>query len=204
MIYFVTAIGTDSGKTLISAILTKALQADYWKPVQAGLPRDKDTVQALINNNYSMIWPEAYLLQSPMSPHAAARMDGVKIEMDKIQLPEGVQETLVIEGAGGVLVPLNDKDFVIDIAAKFNAEVILVVNNYLGCINHTLLSASELKRRGLNVKGIIFNGEQSEETVNIILRHTGYRNLLTVKREREITEEIVTQYAVKLFEQWEV
>jgi len=203
MIYFVTAIGTDSGKTVVSAILTKALQADYWKPIQAGFPRDSDTVKDLLNNNYSVVWDEAYLLQSPMSPHAAAKIDGVKIDLNNILLPEKRIEDLVIEGAGGVLVPLNEKDVVIDIAVKFKAEVILVVNTYLGCINHTLLSAAELKRRNIKVKGIIFNGEPNEETENIILHHTGYKCLLKVKREQEITQEVISHYAIKLFDQWE-
>ncbi len=204
MNYFVTAIGTDSGKTLVSAILTEALQADYWKPVQSGKEnRDVEVVLKLINNGHSFCYEESYLLSQPMSPHAAAKADGITIDMDKILLPQNGGNHLVIEGAGGVLVPLNDKDFVIDLAAKFEAEVILVSNNYLGSINHTMLTVQELKRRNLKVKGIIFNGKENKETEDFILKSSGYRCLLRILPEKNIDQEIVTQYAIKLFENWD-
>lgn len=203
MIYFVTAIHTNSGKTLVSAILTKALQADYWKPVQSGMEeRDGETVRDLINNQHCLIHEEAYLLEAPMSPHAAAKLENITIDLGNINLPEGDYKDLIVEGAGGVLVPLNDKDFVIDIAQKIDAEIILVSNNYLGSINHTLLTISELKRRNLKVKGIIFNGPPNEETERIILLHSGYKCLLRIPQETEITEEVVNIYAIKLFESW--
>ena len=204
MNYFVTAIGTDSGKTLISAILTEALQADYWKPIQSGKEnRDVEVIAKLINNGHSFCYEESYLLTLPLSPHIAAKADGIKINLDTILLPQNNGNNLVIEGAGGVLVPLNDKDFVIDVAAKFDAEIILVSNNYLGSINHTLLTIQELKRRNLKVKGIIFNGKSSPETEEIILKHSGYKCLLRVLPEEIINQEIVTQYAIKLFENWD-
>ncbi len=102
-----------------------------------------------------------------------------------------------------VMVPLNDKDFVIDIATKFDAEVILVSNHYLGSINHTMLTIQELKRRNCKVKGIIFNGEVNQESERIILTHSGYKFLLRILPEKEVTQEIVTQYAIKLFENWD-
>ena len=204
MNYFVTAIGTDSGKTLVSAILVEALQADYWKPVQSGInDRDIETVSKLINNGHSLCYEESYLLTMPMSPHAAAKIDGVRISLDEIKLPNKGENNLVIEGAGGVLVPLNENDFVIDIALKFDATVVLVSNNYLGSINHTLLTINELKRRGVNVKGIIFNGIPTPESESIILKHSGYKCLLRVLPEEVITQEVITQYAVKLFENWD-
>lgn len=203
MIYFVTAIHTNSGKTLVSAILTKALQADYWKPVQSGMEeRDGETVRDLINNQHCLIHEEAYLLEAPMSPHAAAKLENITIDLNNINLPEGDYKDLIVEGAGGVLVPLNDKDFVIDIAQKIDAEIILVSNNYLGSINHTLLTVNELKSRNLRVKGIIFNGPANEETERIILQHSGYKCLLRIPQETEIGEEVVNIYAVKLFETW--
>src|SRR5882724_5124748 len=113
MNYFVTAIGTDSGKTFFSAILCEALQADYWKPVQAGMPRDADTVRSLLSNTVSKIHDETYLLGTPASPHAAAKRDDVTIQMQRFIIPL-THNDLVIEGAGGCLVPLNDIDFVID------------------------------------------------------------------------------------------
>ena len=204
MNYFVTAIGTDSGKTLVSAILTEALQADYWKPVQSGKEnRDIETVSKLINNGHSCCYEESYLLTLPMSPHAAAKADGERINLDSIILPDNGGNNIVIEGAGGVLVPLNEKDFVIDLAVKFDAEVILVSNNYLGSINHTLLTVQELKRRNIKVKGIIFNGIPNPESEAFILNFSGYRCLLRVAQEKIISQEIITHYAIKLFENWD-
>src|SRR5688572_23501291 len=124
MNYFVTAIGTDSGKTLASAILCEALKADYWKPVQAGLPRDADIVRSLITNTQTKIHPETHLLNTPASPHAAAKIDGVNITLSDFALP-ATTNSLIIEGAGGCMVPLNDNDFVIDLISSLNSEVIL-------------------------------------------------------------------------------
>jgi dethiobiotin synthetase len=202
MNYFITAIGTDSGKTLVSAILTQALQADYWKPVQCGFPRDVETVRELINNNHSLFYEESYLFSNPMSPHAAAKAEGKVIEMGKIILPDTDNSNLIIEGAGGVLVPLNDKSFVIHIAEKFAAEIILVSNIYLGSINHTLLAINELKRRNVKMKGIIFNGPENTETENFILNYSSWKCLLKIRPEKEINQEVVTRYAIKLFENW--
>ena len=204
MNYFVTAIGTDSGKTLVSAILTEALQADYWKPIQSGKEnRDTETVAKLINNNHSFCYEETYLFSKPISPHAAAKADGVTIELNKIILPQNGGNNIIIEGAGGILVPLNETDFVIDLAAKFDAEIILVSNTYLGSINHTLLTVQELKRRNLKVKGIIFNGFENKDTEEIILKKSGYKYLLRILPESNINQEIITQYAIKLFENWD-
>ncbi len=203
MNYFVTAIGTDSGKTLASAILTEALQADYWKPIQSGPERDVETVTRLINNGHSFLYQESYLLSEPLSPHAAAKIDGLTIDLAKIFIPENNGNHLIIEGAGGILVPLNDKDFVIDLAVKFQAEVILVSNHYLGSINHTLLAIQELKRRNITVKGIIFNGLPNAETEDIILKHSGYKCLLRILPEINIDQETVTRYAIRLFENWD-
>jgi dethiobiotin synthetase len=204
MNYFVTAIGTDSGKTLVSAILTEALQADYWKPVQSGKEnRDVETVMKLINNGHSFTYEESYLFTAAISPHAAAKAEGKRIDLDKILFPQNGGNHMIIEGAGGVLVPLNEKDFVIDIAVKFEAEIVLVSNNYLGSINHTLLTIQELKRRNLKVKGIVFNGPTNKETEDIILKHSGYKCLLRILPEKNITQETVTQYAIKLFENWD-
>ncbi len=195
MNYFVTAIGTDSGKTLVSAILCKALNADYWKPVQAGFPRDADTIKSLIPN--CTIHPESYLLSTPASPHAAAKIDCIEISLEKILLPK-TSNSLIIEGAGGCLVPLNDKDFVIDIAQKFNSPIILVANLYLGSINHTLLTVELLKQRKLSVAGIIFNGKSNPESERIILRHSGYKTIWHVKEEPEINSETIANYAEKI------
>jgi len=190
---FVTAIGTDCGKTLASAILVEAFKADYWKPIQAGSPGDSDTVRALISNRETIIYPEAYYLKSPESPHSAAKKENIKIYLEKIIIPKTAND-LIIEGAGGVLVPLNDHEYVIDIAWKNKLPVVLVSNIYLGSINHTLLTIEELKRRGLVLKGIIFNGENAE-TEDIILKKAACPCILRIKKEESITPEIVTKYA---------
>jgi dethiobiotin synthetase len=203
MNYFVTAINTDSGKTLVSAILTQALQADYWKPVQSGPERDADKVSELINNNYSLIFNESYWFQTPAAPHYAAEIENVTIDLDKIELPGNKGNHLVIEGAGGVLVPLNDTHFVIDIAAKFEAEIILVSNNYLGSINHTLLTINEIQRRGLPVKGIVFNGPRNPSTEEYILKKSGLKCLLKIDQEKELDQFVVSKYAIELFNNWE-
>lgn len=198
---FITAISTDSGKSVVSAILTEALQADYWKPVQSGLPKDTDFVKSLISNTKTIFHPEAYCLTEPLSPHASAKIDGITIDLGKINLPKTTNH-LVIEGAGGMLVPLNDQDFVIDLADKFEATVVLVANLYLGSINHTLLSIKELERRQIyqkfKIKGIVFNGTPTPESERIILKHCPYPYLFSVLKEEKIDREIVKQYAEKI------
>lgn len=201
MNYFVTAIGTDSGKTLVSAILTEMLQADYWKPVQSGLPRDTETVERLISNKKSKFHKEAYLFSIPASPHAAAKLDNERIHLEKVIAPKAPE--LVIEGAGGVMVPLNDDDVMLDLIGRMNAEVVLVSNLYLGSINHTLLTAELIKSRKLKVKGIIFNGPSNKESESIILKKTGYKLLLKIEREEVVGKEMITRYAQKLKECWE-
>jgi dethiobiotin synthetase len=201
MNYFVTAIGTDSGKTFFSAILCEALKADYWKPVQAGIPRDTDTVKSLISNADTKFHNETYLLNRPASPHAAAKRADVTIDLKKFVVPS-VDTNLVIEGAGGCLVPLNDIDFVIDLAKRFKAQVILVSNLYLGSINHTLLSADYLKKNKFDVKGIVFNGPSNPDSEEIILKHTGFHCLLRINQEQAVTKEAVRKYAAQLKAHW--
>lgn len=192
--YFVTAIDTDSGKTLISAILCEALQADYWKPIQAGLPRDSDRVKELISNHKTFIHSERYLLKTPASPHAAAKIDGVQIELHHFTLPK-TKNNLIVEGAGGCLVPINQKHFVIDIVKQLNLEVILVADLYLGSINHTLLTIEALTSRGIPIKGIIFNEDSNPESEMIILQHSGLKQLLKIDREKNIDKQVVLKYA---------
>ncbi len=193
---FVTAIDTNAGKTVVSAILTEALKADYWKPVQAGELHDTDTMKAraLVSNSTSVFHEETYRLKTPMSPHAAAARDGVTIDLDSIKLPT-TDNTLIIEGAGGLMVPLNENEFVIDLIKKLDAEVVLISRHYLGSINHTLLSAATLKQYGVKVRGIIFNGDEIEGTEEIILKHTGYKHIGTIGEEEVIDKEMVSRYA---------
>ncbi len=201
MNFFVTGIDTDSGKTLASAILCEFLQADYWKPIQAGLPRDTDTVRSLISNNKTFFHNEHYLLTMPASPHASAKAEGKTLDLLSIKIPETTNH-LVIEGAGGCLVPINDQHFVIDIPIKFSFPVILVADLYLGSINHTLLTANLLQQKKLNVKGLIFNGQSNPESERIILHHTKFKKLLHILPEKAVNREIVKKYAEDLKSNW--
>ncbi|KYG85283.1 ATP-dependent dethiobiotin synthetase BioD [Roseivirga seohaensis] len=201
MNYFVTAIGTDSGKTLVSSILVEALKADYWKPVQAGKPLDTETVKELVSNEITRFHPETHIFKLPASPHAAAKFEHLAIQLDDFVLPETTND-IVIEGAGGILVPINQEHYVIDIARELSAPVILVVNLYLGCINHTLLTVDYLKRNKIPVLGIVFNGESNFESENIIEEKSGYKVLLRLPKLSLINKEIIKYWADELMLNW--
>ena len=175
---FVTGIGTGIGKTMVSAVLVEKLKADYWKPVQSGDLDDSDTlkVKSLVTNTTSVFHPETYRLRQPFSPHKSAAIDGVHIDPDKITMPI-TKNTLIIEGAGGLMVPLNNTFLMIGLIKQLGAEVILVTQNYLGSINHTLLSIYALKKEGIPIKGIIFNGIEDIYSKEFILGHSGLKLL---------------------------
>ena len=193
MNYFITAIDTDSGKTLVSAIICEAFGADYWKPIQAGLPRDTEVVESLVSNSRTRFHDEKYMLTTPASPHAAARIDRANIALEDFIVPAA--KDLVIEGAGGCLVPLNDEDFVIDLAKQLNCKIIVVADLYLGSINHTLMTMECLAYRKLPVLGIIFNGDSNPESERIILHHAAVPCLLRIERERSVDKSVVRKYA---------
>ncbi len=169
---FVTGISTEVGKTLVAAILAEALAADYWKPIQAGDLDDSDShkVAQWLGNATTTIHPSAYSLTQPMSPHAAAARDGIEIELARIRAPE-TDNSLVIEGAGGLLVPLNDRDTILDLIRP-EYRVIVVSRHYLGSINHSLLTLEALRSRGLS-SYLIFNGAANPDTERIIASRTG-------------------------------
>jgi dethiobiotin synthetase len=194
-IYFITGIGTDVGKTVAAAIVTEAMQADYWKPVQAGELQHTDThsVEELISNSKSVMCDHSYALQTPMSPHAAAAIDGVHIDLKMIKEPE-TENHLVIEGAGGLLVPLNEQETILDLI-KNNYKVIVVSRHYLGSINHTLLTLSELRRRGLEVSGIIFNGKSHPTTEHIIKTMGHVEEIGRIDEEAVIDKQVIKKYA---------
>ena len=196
MKYIIAGIGTEIGKTFISSILTESLQADYWKPIQSGALdfTDTDTVKSLISNDKTVFHPEAYRLNQPMSPHAAAAIDGVEIELSKFQLPQ-TDNHLIVELAGGIMVPLNDRETNLDLIKKLNIPVILISKNYLGSINHTLLSVEILKMNTISVKGLIFNGEQNKYSEDFILNYTKLKCLGRVNFEEKIDKSIVEKYA---------
>jgi dethiobiotin synthetase len=198
--FFITGIGTNIGKTLVSAIISEALNAGYWKPIQAGDLGDSDSmkVKELISNTKSIIHPESYRLNHAMSPHAAAALDGINIDLNLIlddYLKIKSQNTLVVEGAGGLMVPLNKQSLVIDLIKKLEISVILVSQNYLGSINHTLLSVEALKARNIPVKGIVFNGPPNRETEEYILSYTGLKCLLRIPELSNLNQGIIKEYA---------
>ena len=192
--FIIAGIGTEIGKTVCSAIVTKALQADYWKPVQAGNVTDGDAywVQQWVPGTH--VFPSTYALSQPLSPHTAAELDGVSIEIGAFSLPE-TSDNLIVELAGGIMVPLNNEQTNLDLIEHLGLPVILVSKNYLGSINHTLLTYEILKSRNTTIAGIIFNGPTNPSGEAFILKHTGLPVLLRVKEESEINSHIINQYA---------
>ena len=193
---FVTGISTSVGKTIASAIFTEALQADYWKPVQAGDLDNSDTdrVKGLISNSKSKFHPCSYELTSPMSPHAAAEIDGIRIDRFHINEPE-TDNNLIIEGSGGILVPLNEEDTLFDIIMP-DYKVVVVSRNYLGSINHTLLTINWLQNKGYDVS-VLFSGEANSQSENIILHKTGVSLLGRIDEEEKFDKEVIKKYADK-------
>lgn len=193
---FVTGISTEVGKTIASAIFTEALKADYWKPVQAGEldNTDTDKVKRLISNDKSKFHPSSYNLKAAMSPHAAAEIEGVKIDRFHINEPE-TDNNLIIEGSGGILVPLNDEDTMFDIIMP-DYKVVVVSRNYLGSINHSLLTIKWLLHKGYDVS-VLFSGEENPHTESIILHKTGVSLIGRIDEEKEFNKEVIKKYADK-------
>jgi dethiobiotin synthetase len=191
---FITGISTEVGKTLVSAIVTEALNSDYWKPIQAGELEHSDTdkVKEMITNKKSIFHPNSYALKTPMSPHASAKIDGIEINLKKI-IPPKTTNTLVIEGAGGLLVPLNKKETILDIIAP-DYKIIVVSRHYLGSINHTLLTIQLLQQKGYN-PSIIFSGAMLPTTEDIIKNMTGAPVIGRINEEPEINKKVVKTYA---------
>jgi len=159
--FFVTGTDTDVGKTLVSAWLLIHLDGSYWKPVQAGTEptTDSATVQRLAEVPVGRILPEAYLLPDAMAPHEAARRAGVTLDMKKLELPP-CDGPVIVEGAGGVMVPITDNAYMIDLAAALDLSIVLVARSTLGTINHTLLSIEAIRRRGLPLAGVVITGPE--------------------------------------------
>ncbi len=193
---FITGIDTGVGKTVVSAILAEALMADYWKPIQSGDLSKSDTDQVIkwVNNGHTVFHPETYRLNWAMSPHISAKIDGLTIQLENIKIPQ-TKRDLIIEGAGGLLVPLNDKDCIIDLIAELECETIVVSQHYLGSINHTLLSIKALEEKNIPVKGIIFNGRENKDTEEIIGKMQNYRILGRIEQEKQINASIIKRYA---------
>ena len=203
---FITGIGTDVGKTIASAIVTQALQADYWKPIQAGDLENSDShkISNFIYNSHpersrrTIIHDNSYKLNTPASPHLAAQIDGITIDLKKITEPsfDHAQDSnhLVIEGAGGILVPLNNEDCIIDLI-KSDYKIIVVSRHYLGSINHTLLTIEALINRNLSVSGIIFSGDENKATEEIILNKTKVKFIGRIENEPYFDQNVIQYYA---------
>ena len=192
---FVTGISTDVGKTIASAIIVEALEADYWKPIQAGDVdcSDSHKVKSFVSNKRTIIHPNSYLLNTPASPHLSAAIDGIVIDLQKIKEPK-TENHLVIEGAGGVFVPLNDTDCVIDLIQP-DYKVIIVSRHYLGSINHTLLTIEALRNRKIAIGGIVFSGDENKATESIILNKTGIKCIGRIEQEPYFDQNAIKEYA---------
>jgi dethiobiotin synthetase len=192
---FVTGIGTDVGKTITSAIIVEVLEADYWKPIQAGDLETSDShkIKSLLSNTKTVIHPNSYALNSAVSPHFAAESEGVTINLKKIIEPK-TDNHLVVEGAGGIFVPLNEKDCVIDLIQP-DYKVIVVSRHYLGSINHTLLTVEALQHRKITIAGIIFSGDENKATEEIILNKTGIKCIGRIVQEPYFDQNVIKEYA---------
>lgn len=199
---FVTGIGTGVGKTLVSAIITEYLQADYWKPIQSGDLDNTDTmtVRRLISNSESVLHEERFRLTQPLSPHASAEIDGIEMKLKDFTTPESAKQYLVIEGAGGLMVPINSKTTIADLIKFLDASVILVSKNYLGSINHTLLTIQELERREIPITGLVFNGECLPQTENFIINYSNLPVIVRLDNEATINKKTVQKYAARISE----
>ena len=179
--YFITGIGTDVGKTVVSSILCELLHATYWKPIQSGDLQNSDSkkIQQWLNNTVEII-PEAYLFSEALSPHVASKIDGVSINPAMLNLPK-TAGNLIVEGAGGWLVPINESGITFaDLAEQWNIPIILVSRHYLGSINHTLLTIESIKARKMTIHGIIYVGEPLPDTCEIIEKISGVKTLFSV------------------------
>lgn len=199
---FITGISTDVGKTITSAIVVEALEADYWKPVQAGDLDNSDShkVKSLLSchtersrSTKSQFYPNSYQLNTPASPHLAAEIDGITIDLKKIQEPN-TDNHLVIEGAGGIFVPLNEEDSIIDLIQP-DYKVIVVSRHYLGSINHTLLTIEAIRNRGFEVAGIIFSGSENKSTESLILNKTKIKFIGRIDEEPYFDQNVIREYA---------
>ncbi len=196
--FFVTGIGTGIGKTVVSSVLVEALQADYWKPIQSGNLdfTDTDFVKEY-TIHHQTIHPEDYLLRIPVSPHLAAKLEDKNIDIQYFKLPK-INNHLIVEGAGGLMVPLNDKHLIKDLIINLQLPVIIVSMNYLGSINHTLLTIEALRQYKIPVAGIIFNQESNIESENYILEYTGIRCLGKIPKADIMSKGFIVQQADRI------
>lgn len=196
---FVTGIGTEVGKTVCSAVLTKYFKADYWKPVQSGDLdfSDSQKIKEWVGE-HTVCHSEAYRFQLAASPHQSAKEEEITIDLNEFKLPH-TQNNLIIEGAGGLMVPLNDHEFIIDLIEKLNIPAALVVRNYLGCINHTLLSISALVQRKIKLEYLILNGDFPQDTERVICKNMPFKTkVIRIPDMKNITKDSIENIVKQL------
>jgi dethiobiotin synthetase len=196
---FISGIGTGIGKTVVAAVITEAMKADYWKPVQAGYEPGTDSglIASLVSNPISVIHPETYLLKLAASPHIAAQKENRRIELKKITDDLSQMDgsrPLIIEGAGGLMVPLNGQEFVINLIKILDAKLVLVSRNYLGSINHSLMTAAICRSHGLDVAGWVFN-DQYMNYEHEIVHWSGYPGLFSLPLMSPLSKQAISDAA---------
>ena len=182
---FVTGTDTGVGKSYVAALLTVGLEAAYWKPVQSGADTDADWVRRVTGLPAERVLPETYRLRAPLSPHEAARREGVQIEMSRFVLP--VQKRLIVEGVGGVMVPLDDRHLMVDLMVALGLPVLVVARSELGTINHTLLTLDQLRRRGCPLLGVVVNGPPNPANCQAIAHYGEVPVLAVIDRRVELS-----------------
>jgi dethiobiotin synthetase len=196
---FVAGIGTGVGKTVVSAILTEALQADYWKPIQTGtvVSTDKQMVEMLVSNSKTKVFENSLEFLHPYSPHYAAMLENRAIELSGFVVPP-TDNRLIMEGAGGLLVPLSSTHLMIDLIKQLGVAVVLVTKHYLGSINHTLLSIEILKQREIPLAGIVFNGDKFADNEEIITHFANAPVIGRIEYAEDIDKDFVKQEADRM------
>jgi dethiobiotin synthetase len=196
--FFVTGTDTGIGKTLVSAMLMLGLKSHYWKPIQSGIAEGSDTdwIRRITEFSDEYFFKERYLLNEPLSPHAAALIDGIKIELSEITAPGDGDQPLIIEGAGGVMVPLNDKHMMLDLIKKLALPAILVSRSGLGTINHSLLTINCLRQAGVSIAGVIMNGSLNKSNRAAIENY----GQVPVLAEIEPIQKVSRQSLLEIFE----
>ena len=195
---FVTGTDTGVGKSYVAALLTVGLEAAYWKPVQSGADADADWVRRVTGLPAERVLPETYRLRAPLSPHEAARREGVQIEMSRFVLPK--RKRLIVEGAGGVMVPLDDRHLMVDLMAALGLPVLVVARSELGTINHTLLTLDQLRRRGCPLLGVVVNGPSNPANCRAIAHYGEVPVLAAIDRRVELSPAKVRTLFARYFD----
>lgn len=194
---FVTSIDTNVGKTVCSSILCAGLGYDYWKPVQCGDLDFSDSMKVKSYSPLTKVHTETFQLNAPMSPHEAAKLENIDISINDFKLPKS--EEIIIEGAGGVMVPLNYKgNMIVELASVLEAKVIIVFKNYLGSINHTLLTIDKVKSVGLDVLGLLVVGDEVISSERIIEDATQMNIIARIPMVDRINQKWVKEQGIKV------